>query len=302
MDKEKITISKAREGYAIEIANLKKICSHSFKIDESCGCPTSNLLKNMYWWRMDLKKEVDIYGVKYNTILLMPYTFCFSKEDLDPEKVSKPIELEKYEKEDEIEEKLPNKNKEKYWKGKINSKKYNTNIDITTGNIHPYYALKEVIRGKHIKQIVLTRNTLKSGKHYGVLYNKEALEKDKKNFITLLKEKDEKIYIPKKCIKIIENDNDEKSSAEYALIEFFGSIGLAKESLWSLILFLKERTPEYIIKYFKKSFNDYINKMDGHNSVMPVLEFLKKSFDDLEDTEKIDEIFKKAIKMLEDIK
>lgn len=178
--------------------------------------------KNLYWWVIDLENEVDIYKTKYNKIFLMPYTFGLTEDDLNPNTSTDIIGLKNYEENDEEGNNLFNRiSKQKnYKKAKIHSNNYN--VDITTGNFHPHDALKGVIKGKKIKQIMLVRNTYKNGSHYGVLYGKNNCPKGKeKNFIILRDEANKFYYIPKKCIKLVkENEEPEKT-----LIDFFDSIG-----------------------------------------------------------------------------
>lgn len=182
--------------------------------------------KNLYWWVIDLENEVDIYGIKYNKIFLMPYTFGLTEADLDPNKITDIIDLKNYEENDELFDEEGNNlfkhiSKQKnYKKAKIHSNNYN--VDITTGNFHPHDALKGVIKETEIKQIMLVRNTYKNGSHYGVLYGKNNCPKGKeKNFIILRDEANKFYYIPKKCIKLVkENEEPEKT-----LIDFFDSIG-----------------------------------------------------------------------------
>ena len=182
--------------------------------------------KNLYWWVIDLENEVDIYGIKYNKIFLMPYTFGLTEDDLDPNKITDIIDLKNYAENDELFDEEGNNlfnriSKQKnYKKAKIHSNNYN--VDITTGNFHPHDALKGVIKETEIKQIMLVRNTYKNGSHYGVLYGKNNCPKGKeKNFIILRDEANKFYYIPKKCIKLVkENEEPEKT-----LIDFFDSIG-----------------------------------------------------------------------------
>lgn len=178
--------------------------------------------KNLYWWVIDLENEVDIYGIKYNKIFLMPYTFGLTEADLNTNTSTDIIGLKNYEENDEEGNNLFNRiSKQKnYKKAKIHSNNYN--VDITTGNFHPHDALKGVIKETEIKQIMLVRNTYKNGSHYGVLYGKNNCPKGKeKNFIILRDEANKFYYIPKKCIKLVkENEEPEKT-----LIDFFDSIG-----------------------------------------------------------------------------
>lgn len=158
--------------------------------------------KNLYWWVIDLENEVDIYGIKYNKIFLMPYTFGLTEADLDPNKITDIIDLKNYEENDELFDEEGNNlfkhiSKQKnYKKAKIHSNNYN--VDITTGNFHPHDALKGVIKETEIKQIMLVRNTYKNGSHYGVLYGKNNCPKgEEKNFIALRDEDNKYYYIPK---------------------------------------------------------------------------------------------------------
>ncbi|MCT7875598.1 MAG: hypothetical protein N4Q11_04915, partial [Lactobacillus iners] len=142
--------------------------------------------KNLYWWVIDLENEVDIYKTKYNKIFLMPYTFGLTEDDLNPNTSTDIIGLKNYEENDEEGNNLFNRiSKQKnYKKAKIHSNNYN--VDITTGNFHPHDALKGVIKGEKIKQIMLVRNTLsKNQSHYGVLYPKNCPKGEEKNFIIL---------------------------------------------------------------------------------------------------------------------
>lgn len=110
--------------------------------------------KNLYWWVIDLENEVDIYKTKYNKIFLMPYTFGLTEDDLNPNTSTDIIGLKNYEENDEEGNNLFNRiSKQKnYKKAKIHSNNYN--VDITTGNFHPHDALKGVIKGEKIKQIM----------------------------------------------------------------------------------------------------------------------------------------------------
>lgn len=102
--------------------------------------------KNLYWWVIDLENEVDIYGIKYNKIFLMPYTFGLTEADLDPNKITDIIDLKNYEENDELFDEEGNNlfkhiSKQKnYKKAKIHSNNYN--VDITTGNFHPHDAFE----------------------------------------------------------------------------------------------------------------------------------------------------------------
>ena len=203
--------------------NLKEKIKNARK---SGGASNSKLLKNLYWWVIDLKNNVDIYGIKYNKIFLMPYTFGLTEDDLNTN-TSTEIDLKNYEEDDFLGDNrlfdiISKENrKEKYKKAKIHSNNYN--VDITTGNFHPHDALKVVIKGKEIKQIMLVRNTYtyKKGSHYGVLYDNNYPKGEEKNFIILRDEANKFYYIPKKCIKLVkENEEPEKT-----LIDFFNSIG-----------------------------------------------------------------------------
>ena len=202
--------------------NLKEKIKNARK---SGGASNSKLLKNLYWWVIDLKNNVDIYGIKYNEIFLMPYTFGLTEDDLNTN-TSTEINLKNYEEDDFLGDNrlfdiISKENrKEKYKKAKIHSNNYN--VDITTGNFHPHDALKGVIKEKEIKQIMLVRNTYKNQSHYGVLYGKNNCPKGKEKDFIVLRDKDNKFYyIPKKCIKLVkENEEPEKT-----LIDFFNSIG-----------------------------------------------------------------------------
>lgn len=182
--------------------------------------------KNLYWWVIDLENEVDIYGIKYNKIFLMPYTFGLTEDDLNTNISTDIIDLKNYEENDELFDEEGNNlfyriSKQKnYKKAKIHSNNYN--VDITTGNFHPHDALKGVIKEKEIKQIMLVRNTYKNGSHYGVLYGKNNCPKgEEKNFIALRDEANKFYYIPKKCIKLVkENEEPEKT-----LNNFLNAIG-----------------------------------------------------------------------------
>lgn len=179
--------------------------------------------KNLYWWVIDLENEVDIYGIKYNKIFLMPYTFGLTEADLNTNTSTDIIGLKNYEENDEEGNNLFNRiSKQKnYKKAKIHSNNYN--VDITTGNFHPHDALKGVIKGEKIKQIMLVRNTLsKNQSHYGVLYPKNCPKGEEKNFIILRDEANKLRYIPKKCIKLVK----ENEELEKTLNDFFNSIGV----------------------------------------------------------------------------
>lgn len=178
--------------------------------------------KNLYWWVIDLENEVDIYKTKYNKIFLMPYTFGLTEDDLNPNTSTDIIGLKNYEENDEEGNNLFNRiSKQKnYKKAKIHSNNYN--VDITTGNFHPHDALKGVIKGEKIKQIMLVRNTLsKNQSHYGVLYDNDCPKGEEKNFIALRDEDNKYYYIPKKCIKLVK-ENEELGKT---LIDFLNSIG-----------------------------------------------------------------------------
>lgn len=181
--------------------------------------------KNLYWWVIDLENEVDIYGDKYNKIFLMPYTFGFTEDDLNTNISTDIIDLKNYEENDELFDEEGNNlfnriSKQKnYKKAKIHSNNYN--VDITTGNFHPHDALKGVIKETEIKQIMLVRNTYKNGSHYGVLYDNDCPKDEEKNFIILRDEANKLRYIPKKCIKLVkENEEPEKT-----LNDFLNAIG-----------------------------------------------------------------------------
>lgn len=179
--------------------------------------------KNLYWWVIDLENEVDIYKTKYNKIFLMPYTFGLTEDDLNPNTSTDIIGLKNYEENDEEGNNLFNRiSKQKnYKKAKIHSNNYN--VDITTGNFHPHDALKGVIKGEKIKQIMLVRNTLsKNQSHYGVLYPKNCPKGEEKNFIILRDEANKLRYIPKKCIKLVK----ENEELEKTLNDFLNSIGV----------------------------------------------------------------------------
>ena len=181
--------------------------------------------KNLYWWVIDLENEVDIYGDKYNKIFLMPYTFGFTEDDLNTNISTDIIDLKNYEENDELFDEEGNNlfnriSKQKnYKKAKIHSNNYN--VDITTGNFHPHDALKGVIKETEIKQIMLVSNTYKNGSHYGVLYDNDCPKDEEKNFIILRDEANKLRYIPKKCIKLVkENEEPEKT-----LNDFLNAIG-----------------------------------------------------------------------------
>ena len=231
--KEKLTaeIKNAREAYS-EIKTLNKYLSKfatiQNKINPRRGASSSELLKNLYWWEIKLKDnvDVDIYGIKYNKILLMPYTFGLTEDDLNTNTSTGIIDLKNYEEDDFLGDNrlfdiISKENrKEKYKKAKIHSNNYN--VDITTGNFHPHDALKVVIKGKEIKQIMLVRNTKKQS-HCGVLYRENNCPKgEEKNFIVLRDEANEFYYIPKKCIKPVK-ENEELGKT---LIDFLNSIGV----------------------------------------------------------------------------
>lgn len=177
--------------------------------------------KNLYWWVIDLENEVDIYGIKYNKIFLMPYTFGLTEADLNTNTSTDIIGLKNYEENDEEGNNLFNRiSKQKnYKKAKIHSNNYN--VDITTGNFHPHDALKGVIKETEIKQIMLVRNTYKKGSHYGVLYDNDCPKGEEKNFIALRDEDNKYYYIPKKCIKLVK----ENEELEKTLIDFLNAIG-----------------------------------------------------------------------------
>lgn len=230
-DSSRDEINNAREAYS-EIKTLNKYLSKFATIQNEItprrGAPSSELLKNLYWWEIKLKDNVyvDIYEIKYNKILLMPYTFGLTEDDLNTNTSTDIIDLKNYEEDDFLGDNrlfgiISEKNrKEKYKKAKIHSNNYN--VDITTGNFHPHDALKEVIKGKKIKQIMLVRNTNENGFHYGVLYPKDCPKGEEKNFIILRDEANKLRYIPKKCIKLVkENEEPEKT-----LIDFLNSIGV----------------------------------------------------------------------------
>lgn len=173
--------------------------------------------KNLYWWVIDLENEVDIYGIKYNKIFLMPYTFGLTEYDLNTNTSTDIIGLKNYEENDELFDRISKQ--KNYKKAKIHSNNYN--VDITTGNFHPHDALKGVIKETEIKQIMLVRNTYKKGSHYGVLYDNDCPKGEEKNFIALRDEDNKYYYIPKKCIKPVK-ENEELGKT---LIDFLNSIG-----------------------------------------------------------------------------
>ena len=181
--------------------------------------------KNLYWWVIDLENEVDIYRIKYNKIFLMPYTFGLTEDDLNTNTSTDIIDLRNYEENDELSDEEGNNlfyriSKQKnYKKAKIHSNNYN--VDITTGNFHPHDALKGVIKEKEIKQIMLVRNTYKNGSHYGVLYDNDCPKGEEKNFIALRDEDNKYYYIPKKCIKLVK-ENEELGKI---LNDFLNAIG-----------------------------------------------------------------------------
>lgn len=222
-------INNARKAYSeIKTLNkdLSKFATNQNKINMRRGASNSKLLKNLYWWVIDLKNNVDIYGIKYNKIFLMPYTFGLTEDDLNTNTSTDIIDLKNYEENDELFDEEGNNlfnriSKQKnYKKAKIHSNNYN--VDITTGNFHPHDALKGVIKEKEIKQIMLVRNTYKNQSHYGVLYGENNCPKGKeKNFIVLRDEDNKFYYIPKKCIKPVK-ENEELGKA---LIDFLNSIG-----------------------------------------------------------------------------
>ena len=229
-DSSKDEINNAREAYS-EIKTLNKYLSKfktiQNKINMPGGAYNSELLKNLYWWEIKLKDNVyvDIYEIKYNKILLMPYTFGLTEDDLNTNTSTDIIDLKNYEEDDFLGDNrlfgiISEKNrKEKYKKAKIHSNNYN--VDITTGNFHPHDALKGVIKETEIKQIMLVRNTYKNGSHYGVLYDNDCPKDEEKNFIILRDEANKLRYIPKKCIKLVkENEEPEKT-----LNDFLNAIG-----------------------------------------------------------------------------
>ena len=227
---EKLTaeINNARKAYSeIKTLNkdLSKFATNQNKINMRRGASNSKLLKNLYWWVIVLKNNVDIYGIKYNKIFLMPYTFGLTEADLNTNTSTDIIDLKNYEENDELFDEEGNNlfyriSKQKnYKKAKIHSNNYN--VDITTGNFHPHDALKGVIKGEKIKQIMLVRNTNENGSHYGVLYPKNCPKGEEKNFIILRDEANKFYYIPKKCIKLVkENEEPEKT-----LNDFLNAIG-----------------------------------------------------------------------------
>lgn len=175
--------------------------------------------KNLYWWVIDLENEVDIYKTKYNKIFLMPYTFGLTEDDLNTNTSTDIIGLKNYEENDELFDRISKQ--KNYKKAKIHSNNYN--VDITTGNFHPHDALKGVIKETEIKQIMLVRNTLsKNQSHYGVLYPKNCPKGEEKNFIILRDEANKLRYIPKKCIKLVK----ENEELEKTLNDFLNSIGV----------------------------------------------------------------------------
>lgn len=173
--------------------------------------------KNLYWWVIDLENEVDIYKTKYNKIFLMPYTFGLTEDDLNTNTSTDIIGLKNYEENDELFDRISKQ--KNYKKAKIHSNNYN--VDITTGNFHPHDALKGVIKETEIKQIMLVRNTYKKGSHYGVLYDNDCPKGEEKNFIALRDEDNKYYYIPKKCIRLVK-ENEELGKT---LIDFLNSIG-----------------------------------------------------------------------------
>lgn len=173
--------------------------------------------KNLYWWVIDLENEVDIYKTKYNKIFLMPYTFGLTEDDLNTNTSTDIIGLKNYEENDELFDRISKQ--KNYKKAKIHSNNYN--VDITTGNFHPHDALKGGIKETEIKQIMLVRNTYKKGSHYGVLYDNDCPKGEEKNFIALRDEDNKYYYIPKKCIKLVK-ENEELGKT---LIDFLNSIG-----------------------------------------------------------------------------
>lgn len=223
-----IEINNARTAYyEIETLNkdLSKFKTNQNQINMHRG---RGKFKNLYWWVIDLENEVDIYRIKYNKIFLMPYTFGLTEDDLNTNTSTDIIDLKNYEENDELFDEEGNNlfkciSKQKnYKKAKIHSNNYN--VDITTGNFHPHDALKGVIKETEIKQIMLVRNTLsKNQSHYGVLYGKNNCPKgEEKNFIALRDEDNKFYYIPKKCIKLVK-ENEELGKT---LIDFLNSIGV----------------------------------------------------------------------------
>ena len=224
-DSSKDEINNAREAYS-EIKTLNKYLS-KFKTNQNqinMHRGRGNKFKNLYWWAIDLENEVDIYS-KYNKIFLMPYTFGLTEDDLNTNTSTDIIDLKNYEENDELFDEEGNNlfyriSKQKnYKKAKIHSNNYN--VDITTGNFHPHDALKGVIKETEIKQIMLVRNTYKKGSHYGVLYDNDCPKGEEKNFIALRDEDNKYYYIPKKCIKLVK-ENEELGKT---LIDFLNSIG-----------------------------------------------------------------------------
>lgn len=218
-------IKNAGKAYS-EIETLNKYLSKFKTIQNQINMPTRGRgkFKNLYWWAINLENEVDIYS-KYNKIFLMPYTFGLTEDDLNTN-TSTEIDLKNYEEDDFLGDNrlfdiISKENrKEKYKKAKIHSNNYN--VDITTGNFHPHDALKVVIKGKEIKQIMLVRNT-KNQSHCGVLYGENNCPKgEEKNFIVLRAGDNKFYYIPKKCIKLVK-ENEELGKT---LIDFLNSIGV----------------------------------------------------------------------------
>ena len=221
-------IKNAGKAYS-EIETLNKYLSKFKTIQNQINMPTRGRgkFKNLYWWAINLENEVDIYS-KYNKIFLMPYTFGLTEDDLNTNTSTDIIDLKNYEENDELVDEEGNNlfdciSKQKnYKKAKIHSNNYN--VDITTGNFHPHDALKGVIKETEIKQIMLVRNTLsKNQTHYGVLCEKNnCTEGEEKNFIVLRDEANKFYYIPKKCIKLVK-ENEELGKT---LIDFLNSIGV----------------------------------------------------------------------------
>ena len=135
-DSSRDEINNAREAYS-EIKTLNKYLSKFATIQNEItprrGAPSSELLKNLYWWEIKLKDNVyvDIYEIKYNKILLMPYTFGLTEDDLNTNTSTDIIDLKNYEEDDFLGDNrlfgiISEKNrKEKYKKAKIHSNIYN---------------------------------------------------------------------------------------------------------------------------------------------------------------------------------
>lgn len=221
-DEDKERKDKAKKEYEWEINNLKKyvkehpqlakVKKEGKEVIERNG---KGSFKNLYWWVINLKDEVDIYGVKYNKIYLMPYTFGLTEEDLNPNKKTKVIELKSYSSSKGIIYSETEKYKKYDRYKEIQNNKLNLNFDTTTGNIHPEEWVTNIKADGKLKQLILVRDV--PGGHYGVLFGTNILNKEKEKEFIILQSDSDKYYIPKKCIKLIKEDQ----KVEEALKDFF---------------------------------------------------------------------------------